>query len=69
MHLTKLTQESYLAPLRVEPALILYLATPVLNKRHIGQFYVRHCSFSSHFSEYVCLTYGGNHNLRLIKTS
>lgn len=37
----------------VESALILYLATPILDRRYIAQFYVRHSSFSSHFLEYI----------------
>ena len=49
----RLTRESYLEPLRVEPALILYLATPISDRRYIAQFYVRHSSFLSYFLEYV----------------
>ena len=49
----RLTRESYLGPLRVEPALILYLATPISDRRYIAQFYVRHSSFLSYFHEYV----------------
>ena len=55
--ISRLTRESYLAPLRLEAALILYLAAPTLDRRHIAQFYVRHSSFSSHFSEYVRLMF------------
>ena len=53
----RLTRGSYQAPLRLEAALITYLATPSQDRRHIAQFYVRHSSFSSHFSEYVRLMF------------
>ena len=53
----RLTRGSYQAPLRLEAALILYLAAPSQDRRHIAQFYVRHSSFSSHFSEYVRLLF------------
>ena len=49
----RLTRGSYQAPLRLEAALIIYLAAPSQDRRHIAQFYVRHSSFSSHFSEHV----------------
>ena len=52
-----LTRGSYQAPLRLEAALITYLAAPSQDRRHIAQFYVRHSSFSSHFSEYVRLMF------------
>ena len=53
----RLTRGSFQAPLRLEAALIIYLATPSQDRRHIAQFYVRHSSFSSHFSEYVRLLF------------
>ena len=53
----RLTRGSYQAPLRLEAALIIYLAAPSQDRRHIAQFYVRHSSFSSHFSEYVRLLF------------
>ena len=51
----KLIWRSYLGPLQVEHALILYLATPTQDRRNMAQFYVRHTSFWSHFHEDVCL--------------
>ena len=53
----RLTRGSYQAPLRPEAALIIYLAAPSQDRRHIAQFYVRHSSFSSHFSEFVRLMF------------
>ena len=55
----RLTRESYLKPLRFESALILYLATPVSDRRYIAHFYVRHSSFSSHFREHVRPRFAG----------
>ena len=67
--IVRLTRESYLAPLRLEAALILYLATPTLDRRHIAQFYVRHSSFLSHFSEYVRLMFRRFYRTELTKIS
>ena len=65
----RLTRESYLEPLRVEPALILYLATPVSDRRYIAQFYVRHSSFLSHFREYVRPRFCRYYRTKLIEPS
>lgn len=54
----KLILNSYLGPLQIEHALILYLASPSQDKRNMAQFYIRHTSFLSHMQEDVgLLTY------------
>lgn len=65
----RLTRESYLKPLRVEPALILYLATPISDRRYIAHFYFRHSSFLSYFHEYVRPRFCRYLRTKLIKPS
>ena len=50
-----LTLSSFLAPLKIEDALILYMAAPSNERQQMARFYTRHSSYLSHLHEYVRL--------------